>query len=208
MAGVEEGEEMSLHDLLHDPLVIVVIDKLLIAALILLFAWVLNRGLEKVKSELAMRNEFAKLRDAKRLEFLDKQLSQFYYPLYIRLHIDGAVWERILDKRNGDDEIRRKVGEVIEKDTILPNHEEMVKIIQNNIHLAEGDAEAFDQMLKYVRHVAVYKAMRESGIHDRDPIALGEPWPERLLPVIEATTANLQWQYDQLASKYLDTGRK
>lgn len=192
----------------HDQLILTMVDKLLIAALILLFAWVLNRGLEKVKSELAIRNEFAKLRDAKRLEFLDKQLSQFYYPLYIRLHIDGVVWKRILDKHNGDDEMRRKVGDSVERNTIFPNHDEMVKIIQSNIHLAESDADAFDQMLKYVRHVAVYKAMRESGVHDRDPIALGEPWPDRFLPMIESTTAKLQWQYDQLAAKYLDTDRK
>ena len=188
----------------NQQLILTIVDKLLIAAVIVLLGWILNRGVEKLKSELTIRNEFAKLRDAKRLEFLDKQLSQFYYPLYIRLHIDGVVWRRILDKRSGEDELRRKVGDAIERNTILPNHDEMVKIIQSNIHLAEGDGRAFDQMLKFVRHVAVYRAMREAGFHDKDPIALGEPWPDQLLPIIEKTTYELQRQYDDLTAKYLD----
>jgi hypothetical protein len=192
----------------REQLIITVVDKLAIAGLLLLVGWGLNRALERIKSQFALRNEFAKLRDAKELEFLDKQLSQFYYPLYIRLHIDGAVWHRILDRAAGQDDLRQKVGDLIERTVILPNHEEMVKIIQSNIHLAESDQEAFDAMLTYVRHVAVYKAMREAGCRDKDPLALGEPWPKTLLPQIEATTARLQQRYDTLASAHLANARK
>jgi hypothetical protein len=139
-------------------LLITVVDKLLIAGVILLAGWGLNRLLERLKSHLALRNEFAKLRDAKELEFLDKQLSQFYYPLYIRLHIDGAVWNRILDKRSGNDELRRRVGDAIEKNVILPNHEEMVRIIQSHINLAESDGTAFGLMLRSDVPLEVTKA--------------------------------------------------
>src|SRR3954469_22872628 len=148
---------------LSDQLVVTVVDKLLIGMLVLLTGWGLNRLLESIKSQMALRNEFAKLRDAKELDYLDRQLSQFYYPLYIRLHIDGAVWNRILDKSNGNDSLRQRVGDAIERNVILPNHEQMVRIIESSIHLAESDQAGFDQMLQYVRHVAVYKAMRESG---------------------------------------------
>jgi hypothetical protein len=191
----------------QEQLILTVVDKMLIAGVLLLAGWGLNRLLEKLKSELAIKNEFAKLRDAKQLEFLEKQLSQFYYPLYIRLHIDGAVWTRILDKQNGNDELRQKVGAAIERNIILPNHEAMVKIIEGNIHLAESDALAFNQMLSYVRHVAVYRAMRESGCQDKDPISLGEPWPSKLLPIIEATTYKLQTDYDRLLVDYLKNVR-
>jgi len=114
------------HTPLRDQLIVTVVDKFLIALVIAIAAFALNRIIEKLRAGLAIRNEFIKLRDAKRMEFLDKQLSQFYYPLYIRLHIDGAVWKRILDKRNGDDDLRRRVGDSIEKNTILPNHDAMV----------------------------------------------------------------------------------
>jgi hypothetical protein len=185
----------------QEQLAITVVDKLAIGGLLLLAGWWLNRLLETFRSRRSLENEFAKLRDAKRLEFLDKQLSQFYYPIYIRLHIDGVVWKRILDKREGNDELRRKVGDAIEKNVILPNHEEIVRIIQSNIHLAQCDAAAFEVMLRYVRHVAVYKAMREAGCHDRDPISLGEPWPDDFLPIVEKTTGASQQQFDALVAE-------
>ena len=192
----------------REQLLIVVVDKLAIAGLLLLVGWGLNRAMERLKSHFALRNEFAKLRDAKELDLLDRQLSQFYYPLYIRLHIDGAVWRRILDRAAGQDELRQRIGDHIERTVILPNHEEMVRIIQSNIHLAESDQRAFDSMLTYVRHVAVYKAMREAGCSDKDPITLGEPWPDDLLPQIEQTTDRLQRRYDALASAHLESARR
>jgi hypothetical protein len=120
------------------------------------------------------------------------------HPIYIRLHIDGATWERILDRHHGNDELRKRIGEEIEKNVILPNHEAIVAIIQSKIHLAEADQAAFDAMLKYVRHVSVYRAMRAAGCYDRDPIALNEPWPKEFLPIVERTTYTLQKKYDSL----------
>lgn len=189
----------------REQLIITLVDKLAIGGLILLAGWYLNRTLELFRSRQARANEAAKLRDSKQLEFLEKQLSQFYYPIYIRLHMDGAVWDRILDKSQGGDELRRKVGEAIEKDFILPNHGEIVSIIQSNIHLAECDEASFKTLLRYVRHVSVYRAMRESGCHDRDPISLGEPWPADFLPLIEEMTRKLQHRYDALVT--ITTGR-
>jgi hypothetical protein len=192
----------------REQLLLTIVDKAAIAGLLLLAGWGLNRALERLRSDFALRNELAKLRDAKELDLLDRQLSQFYYPLYIGLHIDGAVWQRILDRSAGQDELRQKVGDLIERNVILPNHERMVQVIQSNIHLAEPDQTAFDLMLTYVRHVSVYKAMREAGCRDKDPTSLGEPWPAGLLARIEATTARLQREYDALASAHIDTARQ
>lgn len=192
---------------LHDQIIASVVDKLLIGFVVLIAGWWLNRLLEGIKYRLALQNEFSKLRDAKELDFLDRQLSQFYYPLYIRLHIDRAVWDRILDKKKGSGDVRGRVGEAIEKNVILPNHLKMVGIIESNIHLAESDGTAFSQMLQYVRHVSVYRALRESGIVDTDPLDLGEPWPSQFLEVIERTTGELQERYDKLATTHLDETR-
>ena len=75
------------------------------------------------------------------------------------------------------------------------------------VNLAEPDGRAFDLMLRYVRHVAVYKAMREAEYHDKDPIDLGEPWPDDLLAVVEHTTASLQNRYDSLLAEHLQSAR-
>jgi hypothetical protein len=203
-----------------DKLILTVVDKGLLVILALIVGLWVNRvletfktqqatlletfrgqqalSLEAFKSQRSFENELARLRDAKHIDFLEKQLSQFYWPIYMRLEIDSAVWEKILDRRNGEDEVRRKIGAEIEKTFILPNHEEIVRLMESNIHLAVPDPKTLQAMLQYIRHVAVYKAMRAAGCDDKDPIHLGEPWPDSLFPLIKKTVDDLQGQYDRL----------
>lgn len=179
------------------PLLIVVVDKLAIAGLLLFAGYKLNQLMERFKADRARENDRERLR-AQKLDYLERQLSEFYYPICVRLHIDTATWRRILDREHGDGDIRAQVGARIERDVLLPNHEAIVSIIQSKFHLAEDDPEGFDTMLKYVRHVAVYRAMRAVGFNDRDPISLDEPWPRNFLPIMERTAARLQREYDAL----------
>src|SRR6185295_3529658 len=144
------------------------------------------------------RDELATLRRNKKLELLERQLSEFYWPVYLRLQKDNAVWQKILDSRNKEDSLRQRVGTEIEKTFILPNHDEIIKLIESKIHLAKADAELLKQLLTYIRHIAVYKAMRSSGVFEYDPIHLGEPWPEKLFPLIEERVKALQQNYDTL----------
>jgi hypothetical protein len=174
-----------------------ILDKFALAALAAIGGFWLNRILERFKSDRARENERERLRAQKQLDYLERQLSEFYYPIYIRLYVDGAVWTKIL-ARDKNDELRKAVGEHIEKNVLLPNHEAIVSIIQSKIHLSESDKTAFEVMLKYIRHVSVYRAIRAANCFDKDPIALGEPFPTELLPLIEKVTAKLQLQYDSL----------
>src|SRR5437879_461411 len=137
-----------------EQLIVTVVDKAAIGGLLLFGGFWLNRLLEGFKAERSRDNERERLRAQKHLDYLDRQLSEFYYPIYIRLFIDGATWERILDRHRGDDELRKRVGEEIERTVILPNHEAIVDIIQSKIHLAEDDEVAFAAILKYIRHVS------------------------------------------------------
>ena len=182
----------------QEQLIITLVDKAAIGALLLVAAFGLNRLLERFKAAKARENDRERLRAQKEIDYIERQLSEFYYPIYVRLHIDGATWRRILDREQGNDDLRSRVGSQIEKDVLLPNHEPIVGIIQSKIYLAESDQTAFDAMLAYVRHVAVYRAMRAVGCNDLDPIALGEPWPKGFLQIIERTTYRLQREYDKL----------
>ncbi len=134
----------------------------------------------------------------KQIEFLERQLSEFYWPFYFRLQKDNAVWKLILDRTKKEDMIRQNVAKEIERNFILPNHDEAVKLIEAKIHLAKADEEFLDQLLVYIRHVAVYSAMRSSGIFEYDPIYLGEPWPAKLVALVEQKTRQLQQEYDGL----------
>jgi hypothetical protein len=169
----------------------------LIAAIAAAAGFWLSRLLERMKADLALQKDQERIRTEKRLDYLERQLSEFYYPLYIGLHVDGAVWDTIL-ARDKDDEIRKKIGEQIDKDVLLPNHEKLILVIQSKIHLAEADQETFDLMMKYVRHASIYRAMRKAEYFDKDPYHLGEPFPKGLLSNIEKTRALLQSKYDSL----------
>jgi hypothetical protein len=185
-----------------------------------LFKSDLARDLEHLKSDLAKDLEAVKLTSAQGLEivksghrideaahdakfrslleFRGKQLRDFYWPLYIGLQKDNVIWRRILDKRDSSNELRKKVGAVIERDVVLPNHAALVALIEENLYLAEADKELEGLLLAYIRHVSVYRAIRNAGEEMIFPLKLGEEWPHDLFPRIEERTLRLQADYDDM----------
>jgi hypothetical protein len=157
----------------------------------------IKKGQSEVETDAYRTREQWSLSHTKRLEFLERQLTEFYWPLYWGLQKDNAVWERVLD-RNKLDATKQKIARGIEQDFILPNHKEMVGIITSKIHLVDADPILEELLLAYVRHVAVYTVMRQAKIDDQDPMAQGEPWPKELFPMIEEHTNRLQEKYDRL----------
>jgi hypothetical protein len=84
---------------------------------------------------------------------LGRLLSEFYWPLYVRLMRDDVVWEKVFyDLRRGNDrssgwardisaDDKNKLSREIEAKVLLPNHLEAIGIIRSSIHLAECDGE-------------------------------------------------------------------
>lgn len=120
-----------------------------------------------------------------RVTELEKRLSQFYWPVYIRLQRDNVVWQKILDRENQSDTERQQLAFQIEQGVLLPNHAEIVKIIESNIHLAALDKEFEAQVLAYLRHIDVYRSIRTVGIQDKDPVYFGEPYPKEFFHTLE-----------------------
>lgn len=146
---------------------------------------------------LARRAERIKRSSEARLRYLEEQLSKFYWPFYTRLMRDNALWPHV-EHRFGNDPDKARIAQKLEAEVTLPNHAAMVQILESNLHLAAGEPEVLDQVQRYIRHVAVYQAIRSAGIEDQDPIAHGEPWPGNLFPIIEARTLALQKEYNSL----------
>jgi hypothetical protein len=192
-------------------LALTLIDKGLIGLLLLFAGFILNKVLEKYKSSRALKNELAKIRDTKKLEYMEKQLSQFYWPLYIRLQIVKTAREAFKDSKMINNELREEIGpekydglcqkisSEIERNFLIPNREEIIGIIQANIHLMEGDTPAFNAMRQCIKHIAVYKGMKAAEYHDKSPRDLGAPWPEELLTLVSGKAYEIQKLYDDLA---------
>jgi len=133
----------------------------------------------------------------KRLDFLERQLSEFYWPLYLHLQKNNVVWEHLVNGRANDPLIKARVDLQLYSSFFLPNHEEILKIIEANIHLAQADYELESLLLRFIRHVSIFRALRQVELHNIDPIALGEPWPDELFPAIEKRTKMLQREFDR-----------
>src|SRR3712207_3572874 len=113
------------------------------------------------------KKEQDKLTINKRVEFLERQLSEFYWPIYIRLQKDKAVWEWILAVGEDLDSLERRVGADFDINVVIPNHAENVDTIMSRIHLAQldrGDT-VFGLLLNYVEQVEELRSLRRVGEH-------------------------------------------
>jgi hypothetical protein len=187
-----------------EQLAITLIDKLAIGALILIGGLVgahwLNRQLEAFKTRQTQSLEVAKEKRELKQQMLEKKLSEFYRPILLRLETDNAVWEHMLGKYE-EDPTTKKFGLEFEKTFVLPNHDRTMAIIEQHGHLIGNDPEVVDEINKFTRHVAVYKALRAMD-DKRDPANFGEGlgWPKSFYPVIRDRTMALEAEYESLLS--------
>lgn len=135
---------------------------------------------------------------SKDIDFRERQLAEFYWPLYVRLQMNNSIYqwfERIsANSPEGDRQLAVKVEQMF----TLPNHREALKIVESKIHLMDKDPELEHLLLLYIRHVALFEALRALGINDKDPIDFGEPWPRDLFSVLARETKKRQEEFDIL----------
>jgi hypothetical protein len=137
----------------------------------------------------------------KRVRFLEQQLSQFYWPLYLHLQKENLYWERLRERTQDPESSQSRLSIQIESGVILPSHKEAMAVIEANLHLA-GNSTVVEESLRYVRHVKLYEMLRAAGIKD-DPVNHGEPYPAKFFPLIHQRVNALQFEYDSLIRQAL-----
>jgi hypothetical protein len=135
-----------------------------------------------------------------RVNEAERRLREFLWPIYLRLQRDNVVWEKIL-QRDSEDSENKKVAHQIEKDIILPNHLEVISIIESGMHFVRDDSELESALLAYVRHIDVYRSIRAAEIQDKDPIYFNEPYPKEFFRIIENRVKRMQKEYDGILSE-------
>jgi len=216
----EENRQMAM----SEKLIELVIDKILLGGIVLAAGYWLNKRFEIFKNETnekyrqrqliaelesqqkkqisELENQLTISRYNTELEFIERQISEFYWPIYLRLEKDNVMWKRIKSLSAEKNVLPEAASEAIEKDFILKNHQEIVEVIESKIHLAGDSAnskELINELLKYIKHVAVYKTIRSIKELQRfNPIDLNEPFPERIFPLIENNFRELQDRYEKL----------
>jgi hypothetical protein len=127
--------------------------------------------------------------DKEGLNFLTSQLQEFYWPILIRLEKNNAIYKKL------DDSF---VGKEIDEKVVLPNHLEIVDIIENKIHLAQADTILIDEISYYVGHVYTYKALRKSGYQGYPKQYHMNDYREEFYKLIKARTNHIQERYNNL----------
>jgi hypothetical protein len=218
------GLKGELQMALSEKVIELVIDKVLLGGIVLAAGYWLNKRFEIFKNETnekyrqrqliaelenqqkqqisELENQLAIARYNAELEFIERQISEFYWPIYLRLEKDNMMWKRIKSLGSDKNALPEAASEAIEKDFILKNHQEIVEIVESKIHLAENSAnsrELIDELLKYIKHVAVYKTIRSiKELQKFNPVDLNEPFPPKLFPLIENNFRELQSRYENL----------
>ena len=135
---------------LSEKIMELVIDKVLLGGIVLAAGYWLNKRFEIFKNEtnekyhqrqliaeletqqkqqiFELENQLAISRYNAELEFIERQISEFYWPIYLRLEKDNVMWKRIKSLSAEKNVLPEAASEAIEKDFILKNHQEIVEI--------------------------------------------------------------------------------
>ncbi|MGI0484617.1 hypothetical protein ACN4EK_04210 [Pantanalinema rosaneae CENA516] len=209
---------------ISEKLVELIVDKLLLGGIVLVAGYWLNKRLEMFKNDMneksrqrqliaelenqqkrqiaELENQLAMERYNAELEFIEKQISEFYWPIYLRLEKDNVMWKRIKSLSPENNVLPESASAAIEQEFILKNHQEIVEIIESKIHLAENSAnsrELINELVKFIKHVAIYKTIRTiDELCQVNPVDMNEPYPANLFPLIERNLRELQNRYEQL----------
>jgi hypothetical protein len=154
-----------------------------------------------IDSYLRRKEEARKFVLDKRALFLEQQLSQFYWPIYLHLQKENLYWERLRERTQDSESAQSRLSIQIESGVILPSHKEAMAVIEGHLHLA-GNPAVVEESLRYVRHVKLYEMLRSAGIKD-DPVNHGEPYPAKFFPLIHQCVNALQSEYDTLIRQTL-----
>jgi hypothetical protein len=128
----------------------------------------------------------------------ERQLSEFYWPIYIRHHENNTLRIRGLSKGADFDNTSNKIAISIENNVIMKNNQEIVDIIMSNIHISFPDKEFLHVIKEFLKHVEMYKAIRAADVEDKYPVDFNADYPTEFGRIIEERTLLLQNKINRL----------
>ena len=122
------------------------------------------------------------------------RLQEFYYPIYYLLQEEAAIWRNF------------QLNPPKEFDIEFDNHNhnilrEIRDIIHKNVVKARVCSDMSDLCDKFLKHVAVYGAMRRHSDSHEFPGAQGAAYPQDFKKKIQARIFELNTEYNRLLGK-------
>jgi hypothetical protein len=140
------------------------------------------------------------------LRFVDRQLSELYYPIQLRLKKDDALfsfWER-----NKNNKENQRVLDELRHTSMVKNHEQIMSILEHHSDLLLNPDEKtsiqplMQALFLYERHVALLSALQASG-DNRTPWAVDHEfeYPKNFETEIDNRVSQLEEQRRALSSR-------
>ena len=85
----------------------------------------------------------------------------------------------------------------IEKEHLLNNLIKASALTRENLHLVELDSDLHIKLIEFIRHVAIYQSIRNTG-ESINPIELGAPFPVGLEELVRQEYIMTIKEYEQL----------
>ncbi|GJM64598.1 hypothetical protein [Persicobacter diffluens] len=136
-----------------------------------------------------VRADDTRNKDEKRLDFVTAQLEEFYWPILIRLEKNNAAYKLLGN---------RFFGSVVDSLVVLPNHLDIVNIIQSKIHLAQADSILIKELENYIGHVYSYQSLRLGNLKFNPDESGGNNFREEFYYLILDRTKHFQSLYNDL----------
>lgn len=187
---------------MSDKLIEIIVEKGLLALIVALAGYWISKYLEINKQRITLQNKIRETNRDKVYLIVEKQLSNFYYPIYFRLEKDNALWKLSPQLSGKENSLPQETNEIIEKEHILKNHYEILSIIETNIHLVEIDNELQESINAYIKHVVVYDTIRKvQSLSKLNPIVFDAPYPKHFIQIIKDRMARLQKKNNEFLSE-------
>jgi hypothetical protein len=166
--------------------------------LLLLTGFFINTYSDSVKVERNKREELRK----EELGVIDKQLTEFFYPLQQYLQTDNVI--DVLWEQRKDSLTDRKLADEVQKD-IVPNSTRILDLISSKFYLIKNSYEdaKIDALLKsidqYQRYATASKALRNTK-DERNPVDLSDEYqyPAGINSLIAARITELEKRRKEL----------
>jgi len=178
-----------------------------VVASISVIGWFVTYSLSKKREDQTRRLE-------KTIRHLERQIEEFYGPLFNLVHqivIANHVQQRILSgssKGKLSDEQYLRVRRFFQERFFFPIHAEITQILKNRLHLVEG-ANMPPEFYQYLKHSI--QEQSQSMLWNNQQIdtsfVQGEPYPNELYQVLKESLTRLMAEYAKY-SRALEPGVK
>lgn len=166
-----------------------------IVALVTIAGWFVNDILQKKKEEKRRKID-------EKIKFLERQIEQFYGPLYNLVNqivICNHVFHQINVGTNRSLDDKEKIWKFFQKNYFIPLHDEFNGVLKTKLYLIEGSLlpTTFYDYLRHAVQEQVQFIMWDEHKIDTSDIQ-GTPYPNRLYFDIEQGLENTMMAYHEL----------